>query len=105
MVKRSSPITIGRPGAWIFIGIHSTRLGPACGGTRMKSYPEVGSALQDVMRLASGMTLKFAAADFEMGGGKAVIALAVDFDLRDRTDLLRRYGALIHQLGGILHRS
>ena len=24
--------------AWIFIAIHSTRLGPAVGGTRMKSY-------------------------------------------------------------------
>ena len=43
-------------GAWIFIAIHSTRLGPAGGGTRMKSYPDVASALQDAFRLAAGMS-------------------------------------------------
>ena len=90
-------------GAWIFIGIHSTQRGPACGGTRMKSYPDVESALQDALKLASGMTYKFAAADFEMGGGKAVIALPADFKQRERPDLLRRYGALIHQLGGLYY--
>ena len=26
--------------AWMLIGIHSTRLGPAMGGTRMKTYAE-----------------------------------------------------------------
>ncbi len=28
-------------GAWILIAIHSTRLGPATGGTRMKHYPNI----------------------------------------------------------------
>lgn len=45
-------------GAWTFIAIYSTKLGPAVGGTRMKSYPDFQSALQDVLRLAEGMTYK-----------------------------------------------
>jgi len=88
-------------GAWIFIAIHSTRLGPAGGGTRMKTYPNPHAALQDVLRLSRGMTHKFAIAGLPKGGGKAVIALPADFDSRSRPDLLRRYGALIRQLGGL----
>jgi leucine dehydrogenase len=88
-------------GAWIFIAIHSTRLGPAAGGTRMKSYPDVQAALRDVFRLAEGMTYKFAGPGMPYGGGKAVIALPSDFDPQARPALLRRYGALVHQLGGL----
>ncbi len=47
-------------GAWILIALHSTRLGPAGGGTRMKSYPNLGAALQDACRLSAGMTYKLA---------------------------------------------
>ena len=39
-------------GGWIFIAIISTRLDPAGGGTRMKPYHDVQSALQDAHRLA-----------------------------------------------------
>jgi leucine dehydrogenase len=88
-------------GAWIFVAIHSTRLGLAGGGTRMKTYPNLEAALQDVLRLAKGMTYKFAVAGLPKGGGKAVIALPPDFDPQSRADLLRRYGALIPQLGGL----
>jgi leucine dehydrogenase len=88
-------------GAWIFIAIHSTRLGPAAGGTRMKSYPDVQAALQDALRLAEGMTYKFATPGMPWGGGKAVIAIPPDFDSQSRPALLRRYGALVHQLGGL----
>ncbi len=90
-------------GAFMVIAIHSTRRGPACGGTRMKSYPDLASAVQDALRLAGGMTFKFAAANFEMGGGKAVLALPPNFDVRERTGLLKRYGALVHQLGGLYY--
>jgi leucine dehydrogenase len=62
-------------GAWILIAIHSTRLGPAGGGTRMKPYPDLDAALLDVLRLAEGMTYKFAGPGIPFGGGKAVIAL------------------------------
>jgi leucine dehydrogenase len=88
-------------GAWIFIAIHSTRLGPAAGGTRMKSYSDVQAALQDAFRLAAGMSYKFATPGLPFGGGKAVIAIPPDFDPQSRPALLRRYGALVHQLGGL----
>jgi leucine dehydrogenase len=88
-------------GAWIFIAIYSTRLGPAVGGTRMKSYPDVQAALQDALRLAEAMTYKFAGPGMPYGGGKAVIALPGDFDPQARPALLQRYGALVHQLGGL----
>ena len=87
--------------AWILIAIHSTRLGPAAGGTRMKPYPGLKEALTDVHRLSKGMTYKFAAAGIDNGGGKAVIAVPPELTPEARTDLLRRYGALIHQLGGL----
>lgn len=88
-------------GAWIIIAIHSTRLGPGIGGTRMKGYPDVRAALGDAQRLASGMTYKWAAAGIDGGGGKAVIAVPPDLGLQTRTDLLRRYGTFLHQLGGL----
>jgi leucine dehydrogenase len=88
-------------GAWILIAIHSTRLGPAAGGTRMKSYSDVPEALQDAFRLAAGMSYKFATPGLPFGGGKAVIAIPPDFDPQSRPALLRRYGALVHQLGGL----
>ena len=37
--------------AWICIAVHSTRLGPATGATRMKSYPDLGSDLRAWVRL------------------------------------------------------
>jgi glutamate dehydrogenase/leucine dehydrogenase len=90
-------------GAWIFIAIHSTHLGPATGGTRMKQYPEPKDALADALKLASGMTYKFAVIGFERGGGKAVISVPESMDSESRPGLLRRYGSLIQQLGGIYY--
>lgn len=90
-------------GAWILIAIHSTRLGPATGGTRMKPYSDQEAALEDALRLAAGMTFKFAVPGIERGGGKAVIRLPETFDPGSREDLLRRYGGLIHQLGGLFY--
>lgn len=56
-----------------FIAIHSTHLGPAAGGLRMRPYASEDEALTDVMRLSEGMTYKNAAAGLPLGGGKAVI--------------------------------
>jgi len=88
-------------GAWIFIAIHSTRLGPAAGGTRMKPYHDIKAALQDALRLSEGMTYKFAIPGMPFGGGKAVIAIPSDFTRQSCPALLRRHGALIQQLGGL----
>jgi leucine dehydrogenase len=90
-------------GAWIIIAIHSTRLGPATGGTRMKQYPDLDSALEDALRLSAGMTYKFAVPGLRRGGGKAVISVPAGLDSPGRIDLLRRYGRLIHQLGGLFY--
>jgi glutamate dehydrogenase/leucine dehydrogenase len=90
-------------GAWILIAIHSTRLGPAAGGTRVKRYPDFRAALQDVLRLSEAMTYKFAVPGISRGGGKAVINLPAHFDFNLRPDLLRRYGRLIRQLGGLYY--
>jgi len=90
-------------GSWIFIAIHSTRLGPAAGGTRMKSYPDVPAALKDALRLAAGMSYKFATPGMPFGGAKAVIAVPPDLDPQARPALLRRFGSLVHQLGGLFY--
>jgi valine dehydrogenase (NAD+) len=55
------------------IAIQSTALGPALGGTRFYPYQSEEEALEDVLRLSAGMTLKAAAAGLDLGGGKAVI--------------------------------
>ena len=55
------------------IAIHSTALGPALGGTRFYPYEHESEALEDVLRLSRGMTMKAASAGLDLGGGKAVI--------------------------------
>lgn len=56
-----------------FIAIHSTQMGPAAGGLRMRSYANEAEALEDTLRLSHGMTYKNAAAGLPLGGGKSVI--------------------------------
>jgi len=90
-------------GTWMFICVHSTRLGPAAGGTRMKHYPRLEDALADGMRLAEAMSLKFASVEFPHGGGKAVIALPTPEIPQGeaRRQLMREYGAFVNSLGGL----
>lgn len=57
------------------IAIHSTHLGPACGGIRAYPYSSFDQALTDVLRLAKGMTYKSAVAHTETGGAKSVLIL------------------------------
>jgi glutamate dehydrogenase/leucine dehydrogenase len=61
-------------GMRLIVAIHSTVLGPALGGLRLKRY-EGGlvEALADVKGLARTMTLKASAAGLDVGGGKAVM--------------------------------
>lgn len=87
-------------GTWIFIAIHDTTLGPAMGGCRMKPYDSPDEALQDAMRLAEGMTHKWAVIGFDYGGGKSVLAIPRDLNGEDRTGLLRRFGRLLESLRG-----
>jgi leucine dehydrogenase len=87
-------------GAWMAIAIHSTRLGPAVGGTRMKAYPSAEEAAADARRLAAAMTLKMAVPGMAWGGGKGVIAVPQGLSAEARRGLLRRYGERVASFGG-----
>ena len=80
------------------VAIHSTKLGPALGGTRFFPYSSEEDALRDVLRLAKGMTYKAAVAGLDLGGGKAVV---IGDPKRGKSEeLLRAYGRFIESLGG-----
>ncbi|HZR94740.1 MAG TPA: Glu/Leu/Phe/Val dehydrogenase dimerization domain-containing protein [Gaiellaceae bacterium] len=87
-------------GAWIFVCIHSTALGPAGGGTRMRVYDSPADGLADAMRLSQAMTLKLAVANAGRGGGKAVLAVPELPTGERRRELLLAYGRLVASLGG-----
>ena len=87
-------------GAWMFVCVHSTTLGDAAGGTRMRVYPQPADGLTDAMKLSSAMTQKWAAADLPRGGGKAVLAVPELLQGEARRELLLRYGSLVDSLGG-----
>ena len=80
------------------VAIHSTRLGPALGGTRFYPYASEDDALDDVLRLAKGMTYKAAAAGLDLGGGKAVILGDPKVDRSEA--LLRTYARFVDSLAG-----
>ena len=87
-------------GGWIFICMHSTQLGPAAGGTRLKVYETPADGLRDAMRLSAGMTAKLAVADLGLGGGKAVLALPEIPQGDERRAVLHCYGGIVASLGG-----
>jgi len=80
------------------IAIHDTTLGPATGGCRMWQYDRETEAIEDALRLARGMTYKYAAAGVNLGGGKAVIL--GDSKCKNREPIFRALGKFINRLGG-----
>jgi valine dehydrogenase (NAD+) len=80
------------------IGIYSTALGPALGGTRFYPYVSESAALHDVLDLSRGMAYKNALAGLDLGGGKAVIW--GDPEKIKTEALLRAYGRMIESLNG-----
>jgi glutamate dehydrogenase/leucine dehydrogenase len=87
-------------GAWMFVCVHSTALGPAGGGTRLNVYATPADGLADAMRLSGAMTRKMAVAGVAHGGGKAVLAVPHLPTGEARRRLLLRYGRLVSSLGG-----
>ena len=80
------------------IAIHSTALGPAAGGCRMRAYASTDDALTDVLRLSRGMTYKNAMAELPLGGGKAVV---IGNPATDKSDaFLESLGDAVERLGG-----
>jgi valine dehydrogenase (NAD+) len=87
-----------RTGLKAIIGIYSTALGPALGGTRFYPYRGEDEALADVLRLSVAMAYKNALAGLDHGGGKAVI---IGDPAQVKTEaLLRAYGRFVASLGG-----
>jgi leucine dehydrogenase len=80
------------------IAMHSTRLGPAIGGCRVREYGSEDEALDDVLRLSRGMTMKAAVANVPFGGGKMVVLL--DPGQTKTPALMRGVGRAIARLGG-----
>lgn len=85
-------------GLRVIVGIYSTALGPALGGTRFHPYASEDDALADVLELSRAMAYKNALAGLDHGGGKAVI---IGDPARDKSDqLFLAYGRLLNWLGG-----
>ena len=80
------------------IAIHDTTLGPALGGTRFWNYETEDQAIEDVLRLARGMTYKAAAAGLNLGGGKGVIWGDSKKDKSE--ELWRAFGRFVQTLNG-----
>src|SRR4030043_465783 len=80
------------------ICIYSIALGPALGGVRMFPYQSEKDAVVDVLRLAKAMTYKAAAAELNLGGGKAII---IGNPSKDKNEvLLRAFGKFVDSLNG-----
>ncbi|OLE15242.1 MAG: leucine dehydrogenase [Gemmatimonas sp. 13_1_20CM_3_60_15] len=80
------------------LAVHSTKLGPALGGTRFWQYGTDEEAIIDALRLSRGMTYKNAVAGLKLGGGKSIII--GDNKTTDREKLFRAHGRFVESLGG-----
>ncbi len=92
-----------RTGAHMVVAVHSTVLGPALGGCRLRRYEDLQEAIADALRLSSAMTLKAAAAQLPLGGGKSVIFPPEGLDLAGpgRQELLEDFAEALNMLGGM----
>jgi leucine dehydrogenase len=94
-----------RSGLRTIVAIHSTRLGPAIGGSRLRAYANEAEAIDDVTRLAQAMTYKAAVAHLPHGGGKAVLLAPPGlgtpaFSPAARGDMFRAFGRFVDGLAG-----
>lgn len=90
-----------RTGIMIIVTVHSTRLGSAIGGCRIRHYPSWQDGLIDALRLSAAMTDKCALAGIEHGGGKTVAVLPADpLDATQRAALILDIADVIGSLHG-----
>jgi leucine dehydrogenase len=87
------------------IGLHTTRLGPAIGGSRLRAYGTEAEAIEDACLLARGMAYKAAIAGLPHGGGKAVLLAppglgTPTFNQDQRAAMFRSFGTFVDGLGG-----
>ena len=81
------------------IAVHNTVLGPSLGGCRIRNYKNSDEALEDVLRLAEGMTYKNSLAGLNLGGGKSVI-IPSEKSLANREKMFAVFGKWVDSLGG-----
>lgn len=91
-------VTDQNSGLNAIIAIHSTTLGPALGGIRIQPYTSFSAALEDVLRLAKGMTHKSSLVEVGLGGGKAVVI--ADPKKQKTPEMLIALGKAVDHLGG-----
>jgi len=80
------------------LAVHSTKLGPALGGTRFWQYSTDEEGITDALRLSRGMTYKNAVAGLHLGGGKSIII--GDNKTKNREKIFRAHGRFVETLGG-----
>ncbi|MGA1481651.1 MAG: Glu/Leu/Phe/Val family dehydrogenase [Candidatus Nanopelagicales bacterium] len=80
------------------VAIHSSALGPALGGCRMRPYADEQAMIADALLLSEAMSYKNALAGLHHGGGKAVIWGDPATD--KSPELFRAMGRFIATLGG-----
>lgn len=78
-----------------YIAIHSTVLGTALGGCRIRPYASAADAMADAMRLAEGMTYKSSLAGLDFGGGKCVVVAE-----KATREIMLKVGEAVNYLGG-----
>lgn len=80
------------------IVLHSTALGPAVGGCRLRPYADRNDMVADACRLARAMAYKNALADVPLGGGSAVIRKPPGFV--NRRAFFEAFGRAVQALDG-----
>jgi leucine dehydrogenase len=81
------------------IAIHSTQLGPSLGGTRIFPYLTFEEGLEDVLRLAEGMTQKNGLLNVGLGGAKSVIFKSEGWE-RNKRSFLHCFAQCVNTLEG-----
>lgn len=79
------------------IFIHSTKRGPALGGTRAFNYQNMADFFRDGLNLSSAMTYKAIWARLPLGGGKAVIYAKKKEEILNR-EFARKYANLLNEI-------
>ncbi len=82
------------------VAIHNTNLGPSLGGCRWLEYDSSFDAIKDAIRLAEGMTMKSAAANMPLGGGKSVLIKPKSMENIDKAAYFASFGKFLSNLNG-----
>jgi leucine dehydrogenase len=89
-----------KTGLRAIVALHNLQNGPAIGGCRFIEYGSTEDALNDVMRLARGMTYKAAITRLPHGGGKSVLIRPPNLGESQRKEIFAEFGEFVESLGG-----